>query len=73
VRHVLLNASADVVRTRIATDEINTSAVSWRTDHLTTYAIAKAELATGGYTIDTSARSAQDIAARLASRVLNLR
>lgn len=72
VHHVLLDAPADVIRARIATDEINTSAVSWRTDHLTTYATAKPELATRGYTIDTSTRSAQDVAAELASQVLRL-
>lgn len=72
VRHVLLDAPADVVRARITTDEINTSAVSWRTDHLMTYEAAKPELATRGFTIDTSTRSARDVAAELASQVLSL-
>jgi hypothetical protein len=49
VHHVLLNAPADVVRARIAADEVDRSAALWRADHITAYEAAKTDLAICGF------------------------
>lgn len=70
VRHVTLDATPPVLRTRIAGDEVDPAATRWRREHIDVYAEVRHELAARGATVDTSGRSPDQVAAAVADEVL---
>lgn len=68
VVHVLLDCDEDVLRQRITADEVESQAMQWRLDHLTTYREAKHWMfAAADLTIDTTERSTAEVVAAIAA------
>lgn len=70
VHHVLLDAPAEVICARIAADETDSSAASWRDGHVEAYMTARADLTARGAVVQTADRSPREVAVLVAAAVL---
>lgn len=66
VRHVTLDATAPVLHARIAGADVPERTTQWRRRHIDIYHEVKAELADRGEVVDTTGRSAAEVAGALA-------
>jgi hypothetical protein len=66
-RHLVLHADRDTLVDRIEHDEVEAGARQWRLDHLDRYEAALPWLREAADVVDTTSRSAADVAARIAA------
>lgn len=71
VHHVMLDASQEVLRDRIADDDPHPEVTRWRSDHVEVFYDVRAELAERGATVDTVNQSPEQVA-RTVAAVLSL-